>query len=116
MQRSKVDIWVGLFVMAGIAALLFLALKSANMLNLNTTKGYQITAMFQDIGGLKPQAAVRSSGVVVGRVSKIAYDSKAYQAAVTIEMDERYHFPSDSSLPPTATGTRRRCTLCGRPT
>ncbi|MBP6139077.1 MAG: outer membrane lipid asymmetry maintenance protein MlaD [Brachymonas sp.] len=98
MQRSKVDIWVGLFVMAGIAALLFLALKSANMLNLNTTKGYQITAMFQDIGGLKPQAAVRSSGVVVGRVSKIAYDSKAYQAAVTIEMDERYHFPSDSSL------------------
>ncbi len=98
MQRSKIDIWVGLFVMAGVAALLFLALKSANMLNLNTVKGYQITALFQDIGGLKPQAAVRSSGVVVGRVSKIAYDAKAYQATVTLEMDDRYHFPSDSSL------------------
>lgn len=98
MQRSKIDIWVGLFVMAGVAALLFLALKSANMLNLNTVKGYQITALFQDIGGLKPQAAVRSSGVVVGRVSKIAYDAKAYQATVSLEMDDRYHFPSDSSL------------------
>lgn len=98
MQRSKVDVWVGLFVIVGLAALLFLALKSANMLNLNTAKGYQITALFQDIGGLKPQAAVRSSGVVVGRVSKIGYDGKAYQATVTIEMDDRYHFPSDSSL------------------
>ena len=98
MQRSIVDIWVGLFVLLGAVALLFLALRAANLLSFNTSSGYEITALFQNIGGLKPQAAVRSSGVVVGRVKQIAYDNTSYQAAVTIEMDKRYHFPSDSNL------------------
>ena len=66
MQRSKNDVWVGLFVMLGAVALVFLALQSANLLSLNFQKGYRITARFDNIGGLKPQAAVRSAGVLWG--------------------------------------------------
>ena len=98
MQRSKNDVWVGLFVLLGAAALVFLALQSANLLSLNFQSGYQIAARFDNIGGLKPQAAVRSAGVVVGRVESIAFDDKTYQARVTLSMQDRYQFPEDSSL------------------
>ncbi|HCL85037.1 outer membrane lipid asymmetry maintenance protein MlaD [Pulveribacter sp.] len=98
MQHSKNDIWVGLFVLLGAAALVFLALQSANLLQLNWRSGYTITARFDNIGGLKPQAAVRSAGVVVGRVQSIGFDDTTYQARVTLDMDKRYVFPKDSSL------------------
>ena len=98
MQQSKNDVWVGLFVLIGAAALVFLALQAANLLNLNFESGYRITARFDNIGGLKPQAAVRSAGVVVGRVESIAFDDKTYQARVTLALQERYQFPKDSSL------------------
>jgi len=98
MQHSKNDIWVGLFVLLGGAALVFLALQSANLLRLNFQTGYQVTALFDNIGGLKPQAAVRSAGVVVGRVQSITFDDKSFQAKVTLELQKRYAFPKDSSL------------------
>ncbi|GKS98904.1 outer membrane lipid asymmetry maintenance protein MlaD [Acidovorax sp. SUPP2522] len=98
MQHSKNDIWVGLFVLLGGAALVFLALQSANLLKLNFQTGYQVTALFDNIGGLKPQAAVRSAGVVVGRVQSITFDDKSFQAKVTLELQKRYAFPKDSSL------------------
>ena len=98
MQQSKNDVWVGLFVLLGTAALVFLALQAANLLSLNFESGYRITARFDNIGGLKPQAAVRSAGVVVGRVESIAFDDKTYQARVTLALQERYQFPKDSSL------------------
>ena len=98
MQQSKNDVWVGLFVMLGVLALVFLALQAANLLNLNFQSGYRITARFSNIGGLKPKAAVRSSGVVVGRVESITFDDKIYQARVTLDLEKRFVFPSDSSL------------------
>ena len=98
MQRSRNDLWVGLFVLVGAAAILFLALKSANLLTLNFDTAYKITAKFDNIGGLKPRAAVKSAGVVVGRVENIVFDDKAYQASVNLAMDTRYAFPKDSSL------------------
>lgn len=98
MQQSKNDVWVGLFVLLGVAALLFLALQSANLLSLNFKSGYQITAKFDNIGSLKPKAAVKSSGVVVGRVTSISFDDKSFQAKVTFDMDKQYAFPKDSSL------------------
>ena len=98
MQQSKNDVWVGLFVLIGAAALVFLALQSANLLSLNFDRGYQVTARFDNIGGLKPKAAVRSAGVVVGRVESIEFDDKTYQARVTLALQERYVFPKDSSL------------------
>ena len=98
MQQSKNDIWVGLFVMLGAVAVVFLALQSANLLSLNFQSGYRVTARFDNIGGLKPKAAVRSAGVVVGRIESIAFDDKIYQARVTLLLEERYVFPKDSSL------------------
>jgi len=98
MQRSANDIWVGLFVMIGVAALLFLALQSANLLSLSFQSSYRVNAKFDNIGGLKPKAAVKSSGVVVGRVESITFDDKSFQARVTLAMENRYAFPKDSSL------------------
>ena len=98
MQRSSNDFWVGLFVMIGAAALLFLALQSANLLSMSFQSSYRVTAKFDNIGGLKPKAAIKSSGVVVGRVASITFDDKSFQARVTLEMENRYAFPKDSSL------------------
>jgi phospholipid/cholesterol/gamma-HCH transport system substrate-binding protein len=98
MQRSKNDVWVCLFVLIGAVAILFLALQSANLLTLNFQSTYVVTAKFDNVGGLKPKAAVRSAGVVVGRVEKIVFDDKSFQARVVLAMEKRYTFPKDSSL------------------
>ena len=98
MERSKNDLWVGLFILFGLAALVFLALESANLLTLSWHPGYRITAQFDNIGGLKPKAAVRSAGVVVGRVAGISFNDKTFQARVDLDIDARYAFPKDSSL------------------
>ncbi|RYF75003.1 MAG: outer membrane lipid asymmetry maintenance protein MlaD [Comamonadaceae bacterium] len=98
MQRSGTDVWVGLFVLIGGAALLFLALQSANLLSLNFQSTYPVVAKFDNIGGLKPQTAVKSAGVVVGRVESVSFDDKRYQASVTLALQKRYSFPKDSSL------------------
>lgn len=98
MQRAKNDVWVGLFVMVGLAAILFLALKSANLLALSFQSDYRVTARFDNIGGLKPKAAVKSAGVVVGRVESIVFDDQSFQAQVTLALESRYAFPKDSSL------------------
>lgn len=98
MQRSRNDIWVGLFVLIGAAAFLFLALQAANLLNLSFQSTYRVEARFDNIGGLKPKAAVKSSGVVVGRVESITFDDKTFQARVALSMESRYKFPKDSSL------------------
>ena len=96
MQRSNNDIWVGLFVLIGGAALLFLALQSANLLSLNFQKTYAVTARFDNIGGLKPQTAVKSAGVVVGRVESITFDTKTFQARVLLKLQKNVAFPKDS--------------------
>ena len=98
MQRSKNDVWVGLFVLLGAAAILFLALKSANLLSMNFQTTYNVTARFDNVGGLKRQAAVKSAGVVVGRVDSVTFDDKTFQATVTLALENRFQFPKDSSL------------------
>jgi phospholipid/cholesterol/gamma-HCH transport system substrate-binding protein len=97
-QRSKNDLWVGLFVLIGSLAILFLALQAANLLSLNFQSNYRVEARFDNIGGLKPKAAVKSAGVVVGRVESITFDDKTFQARVTLALETRYQFPKDSSL------------------
>src|SRR6478672_11614857 len=98
MHRKSVDVWVGLFVLLGLAALLFLALKAGNMSTISFSKTYAVTGKFDNIGGLKPQAPVKSAGVVVGRVGAISFDDKTYQALVRLDMQTNYKFPKDSSL------------------
>ena len=98
LQRAKNDVWVGLFVLLGAAAILFLALRAANLLSLSFGSSYPLVAKFDNIGGLKPKAAVKSAGVVVGRVESIEFDDKSYQARVQLAMQSRYVFPKDSSF------------------
>jgi phospholipid/cholesterol/gamma-HCH transport system substrate-binding protein len=97
MQKKSIDFWVGVFVLLGAASLLFLALKAGNMSSFSFAKTYEVSTKFDNIGGLKPNAAVKSAGVVVGRVSEIKFDDKVYQAVVVLKMDQRYNFPKDTS-------------------
>jgi phospholipid/cholesterol/gamma-HCH transport system substrate-binding protein len=97
MQRKSLDLWVGLFVLLGAAAIFFLAMKAGNMSSFSFEQTYPVITKFDNIGGLKPRAPVKSAGVVVGRVGDIAFDDKSFQAVVTLNMDNRYKFPKDSS-------------------
>jgi phospholipid/cholesterol/gamma-HCH transport system substrate-binding protein len=98
MQKNRNDVWVGLFVLVGTLALLFMALKAANLLQVNFQPTYEVKARFDNIGGLKVNAAVKSAGVVVGRVQRVALDPQRFQAEVVLAMDSAYTFPKDSSL------------------
>lgn len=91
------DLWVGLFVCAGIGALLVLALKVGNMSGLSVADTYKVYAEFDNVGGLKPRAPVKSAGVVVGRVSEVSFDNESFRARVTLHVDKRYKFPKDTS-------------------
>jgi phospholipid/cholesterol/gamma-HCH transport system substrate-binding protein len=97
MKKTVLDFWVGLFVLLGFLALLFLALKAGNMSSLSFQPTYPVKLKFDNIGGLKVRAPVKSAGVVVGRVASIAFDTNTYQAVVTIDIDNQYPFPKDSS-------------------
>lgn len=96
MDRTTIDLWVGVFVALGVAALLGLAMKVGNLTSSKLGDTYSVSAAFENIGGLKPNAPVKSAGVVVGRVAGISFDSKAYEAVVTIKIDERFAFPKDT--------------------
>ncbi len=96
MTRTTIDLWVGFFVAVGLGALLFLALKVGNLASASTGETYAIQARFDNIGGLKVRAPVKSAGVVVGRVSEIRFDPESYQAVVTMQLDTRYQFPRDT--------------------
>jgi phospholipid/cholesterol/gamma-HCH transport system substrate-binding protein len=96
-MQSRHDAWVGFFVLLGGAALLFLALKAGNLLSLNFDETYQVTAKFDNIGGLKARAAVKSAGVVIGRVESINFDDKTFQAKVVLNLHKNVAFPKDSS-------------------
>ncbi len=97
MKKTALDFWVGLFVVVGFLAVLFLALKVGNMSSLSFQATYPVKMKFDNIGGLKPRAAVKSAGVVVGRVGSIGFDTNTYQALVTVDLDKQYQFPKDSS-------------------
>jgi phospholipid/cholesterol/gamma-HCH transport system substrate-binding protein len=97
MSKKGTETLVGVFVLLAILGLLFLALKAANLASFSEGKGYVLHARFDNIGGLKVRAPVRSAGVTVGRVTSIALDGKTYQGVVTMNMDSRYQFPRDSS-------------------
>ena len=98
MNRTVLDLWVGVFVVAGIAALLVLALKVGNASStFNVGQTYQLVGRFDNIGGLKVRAPVKSAGVVVGRVADIQFDNDKFAARVTMNVDQRYKFPKDTT-------------------
>jgi phospholipid/cholesterol/gamma-HCH transport system substrate-binding protein len=97
MGKKNIEIMVGGFLLLGLAGLLFLALKAANLGSFGNNHSYLLQARFDNIGGLKARAPVRSAGVTVGRVTGIAFDNKSFQGVVTLAIDSRYQFPKDSS-------------------
>jgi phospholipid/cholesterol/gamma-HCH transport system substrate-binding protein len=97
MNRSMIDLWVGVFVALGFAALLFLALKVGNLATFSTNQTYQVNAKFANLGGLKVRGPVKSAGVVVGRVADIRFDNESYEALVTMTLDLNYQFPRDTT-------------------
>ncbi len=96
MERTTIDLWVGIFVALGLAALLGLAMKVGNLTTSGIGETYTVTANFENIGGLKPRAPVKSAGVVVGRVSDITFDGTTFEAVVGLSIDKRYAFPKDT--------------------
>ncbi len=97
MSRSALDLWVGLFVVLGFAALIFLAMKVGNVSGIERANLYSVQAPFDDVGGLKVRAPVKSAGVLVGRVGEIRFDPQSYRAVVRFDLDRRYPFPRDTS-------------------
>lgn len=96
MERTTLDLWVGMFVVAGFGALAVLAFKVGNLSTYNVSQSYQLQAYFDNIGGLKTQASVKSAGVLVGRVTEVRLDTTLYKARVTMNIDKRYQFPKDT--------------------
>ncbi|NJD24960.1 MAG: outer membrane lipid asymmetry maintenance protein MlaD [Betaproteobacteria bacterium] len=96
MNRTVLDLWVGVFVAIGIAALMFLALKVGNLSSARLSDTYQLEARFDNIGGLKVRGPVKSAGVVVGRIIDIRFDTSSYEAVVRMDIDGRYRFPKDT--------------------
>ncbi|MDE2146591.1 MAG: outer membrane lipid asymmetry maintenance protein MlaD [Burkholderiales bacterium] len=97
MGKKGIETLVGLFVALGMLGLVFLAMKAANLGGVNTSDTYRLTARFDNIGGLKVRAPVRTAGVVVGRVTAISLDGKTYQAVVTMDIEHRFLFPKDTA-------------------
>ena len=97
MTKRGIETMVGLFVLLGFVAIGYLALKAANLSAMTVGETYMVTARFDNVGGLKPRAPVKSAGVTVGRISSISLDSKTFQGLVTIELETRYAFPKDTS-------------------
>jgi phospholipid/cholesterol/gamma-HCH transport system substrate-binding protein len=97
MGRKSIETLVGVFVLLGMLGLLFLALKAANLGSVGGGDSYSLKANFDNIGGLKPRAPVRTAGVTVGRVKSIALDPKTYQGVVTLDIDKGYVFPKDTA-------------------
>lgn len=97
MKRTILDLWVGIFVALGMGALVFLSFQVANLTSLTRGATYTVTARFDDIGGLKVQAPVKSAGVLVGRITGISFDNTSFEAVVQMSIEQRFHFPSDTS-------------------
>lgn len=97
MSDNKSDFWVGLFVLIGILALVFLSLRAGNLSTFSFAPTYTVHASFDNIGGLKVRAPIKSSGVVVGRVVNIGFDNAQFRATATFEIEEKFLFPEDSS-------------------
>ena len=96
MNRSTIDLWVGIFVTIGLGAIVFLALKVGNLTTLDAKPSYRLEVNFDNIGGLKMRAPVKAAGVVVGRVESVRLDPKTYEAAVTLKIDNGYQFSKDT--------------------
>lgn len=97
MHSNKTNFLVGLFFLLGLVAIAFLALKAGNLNTYTFEKTYRITAKFDNVGSLKARAAIRSNGVVVGRVDSVEFDNTEFKGVVSLDINQKYLFPLDTS-------------------
>jgi len=96
-SSRKTEIFVGAFVLASLIAFFVLAMNISNLGSIGSEKGYEVTAQFDNVGGLQPRAKVTLSGVSVGRVTNIGYDKESYRAVVTMVINADVDYlPSDT--------------------
>ena len=108
MRIRAVEISVGVFLLAGIFALLLLALRVSGLIVANSTDTYKLTAHFDNIAGLTTRAKVTMAGVTVGKVVAIDFDTETYTGKVTMEVQERVN-----NLPPDTTASILTAGLLG---
>lgn len=97
-NRKTVEMWVGVFVVIGLTALVWLAFRVGNLTTTDVANGYRVEARFENIGSLKVRSAVTLAGVRIGRVVQINTDPDSFQAVVTMNIDGRYkNLPTDTS-------------------
>ena len=97
MTRKAIETTVGLFLLIGVAAMIWLALKVGNW-SPATTHNYEVTAHFDNIGGLTMKAPVTLAGVTIGRVASIGIDADDYSARITLQIDQAHdNLPTDTS-------------------
>ena len=97
MTTRTIEILVGLFVAGAMAALFMLSMQVSNLTSYGNDEGYQLLAKFDNVGGLKLRSPVNAGGVRVGKVADIRYDSQRYEAVVTMQIEDRYQFPTDTA-------------------
>ncbi|MDK6202552.1 outer membrane lipid asymmetry maintenance protein MlaD [Oligella urethralis] len=96
-MNKRIEFVVGIFVLLGVLALVFLALRAGNLSTFSMQPNYTVSAHFDNIGSLKKRSAVKSNGVVVGRVKNIAFDNQMFRAIVEMDIEKQYQFPTDTS-------------------
>lgn len=96
-MNKRIEFVVGIFVLLGVLALVFLALRAGNLSTFSMQPNYTVTAYFDNVGSLKKRSAVKSNGVVVGRVKTISFDNQMYRAIVEMDLEKQYQFPADTS-------------------
>lgn len=97
-QTRTIEIVTGFFIILGFVALYIIAITSTNISSYGETKSYAVIATFNNIGGLKPRAAVTMAGVSIGRVTEIKLDPKSFSAVVTLQINAAYgDIPDDST-------------------
>ena len=96
-MSKRVEFVVGVFVLLGLLALAFLAMRAGNLSTFSLQPNYTVSAYFDNIGSLKKRSAIKSNGVVVGRVKNIAFDNQSYRAIVELDIEQQYEFPTDTS-------------------
>lgn len=107
MKQKSTELWVGILMLLGILAFIFMALKVSGLSGTSNpfvSSTYNLNANFTDIGGLKVRSAVEIAGVEIGTVKAISLNPQTYEAEVTLAINKNIQIPADSSASITATG------------
>ena len=96
--RDRADLLAGLLILAAACSMVFISLRAASLGEYDDSDTYSVKVTFTNIGQLKEQSPVKSSGIIVGRVEDLAFDSEEYEAVAYLAIYSRHRFPTDSTF------------------